>query len=288
MSPSLAALLAAFFFASSSLLTRLGLLRSNPATAVVISNAVNVLVFWTFFLFLLPWNLLISWAVLPFIAAGIAGPFLGRLTLYIGIDRVGVSLATALYDTQVLFAALGGILLFKEDVTYLGGSGVMLLMVGVTFLAIDPSAGNIGRPRHKKTDLLFPLVSGAFFATSYMFRKTGLMIQPNLLLGLPVVSTTSLIMSYIFAQFGPSRLAIPRGSSMIWLIGGGLATCAAQLFSLLAIREGDLTVVVPLQNTQPLVALALAALFLRRFERVTAPLILGVSLVVAGATMVNL
>ena len=287
MPPSVAALLAAFFFALSSLFTRLGLVRANPATAVVVANAVNVLVFWALFLSLRPWSLLESWAVLPFVAAGVAGPFLGRLTLYVGIDRVGISLATALYDTQVLFAAFGGVLLFNEGITPLGGLGVVLLLGGVVLLTADPSGGNVKRPRQQR-DLMFPLLSGVLFAASYMFRKAGLEILPEVLLGLPVVSTTSLVTSYIYAQLTPGRLSVPRGRPLAWLVGAGLATCAAQLFSLWAILQGDLVVVVPLQNVQPLVALGLAALFLRQLERVTRSLALGVLLVVGGAAMVNL
>ena len=282
-----AAVLAAFFFAASSLFTRIGLDRSNPATAAFIGSVVNVLTWWPLFFLLLPPSLLLSKAVLPFVIAGIAGPFLGRLTLYIGYERVGAALAGTIYNTQIPIAALGGVIFLQESVSLLGGVGILILLVGLTMVGMDPSAGNLGRPRRVR-DLAFPVVSGFFFGSSYVLRKIGLAIVPEVVLALSVVSFSSLAGLYASAPLTRQRFAMPGPGSLLPLVVAGVFTSGGQLFITLAILFGDLSVVVPLQNTQPLFTVAMAALFLRKMERVTRYVVAGAVLIVMGGVMVNL
>ena len=282
-----AALLASFSFAASALYTRLGLERSNPATAALIASVVNVVTWWPLFFALLPPSLLGSRAVLPYIAAGIVGPFLGRLTLYIGYERVGISLSGTIYNSQIPFAALGGVLLFQERITPLGGLGILILMVGLTLVGSDRSAGNLARPRRLR-DLLFPLVAGFFFASSYVLRKVGLLIVPEFILALPILSTTSLIALYASAPITRQRFGRPGPGAMAPLVVAGLFTSAGQLFITWALQLGDLSVVVPLQNTQPLFTLAMVAIFLHRMERVTRRIVVGALLIVTGGVLVTL
>ena len=72
------------------------------------------------------------------------------------------------------------------------------------------------------------------------------------------------------------------------LLVAGVAATFAQLFSMWAIKNGNLAVVIPLHNIGPVFSITMAAIFLRRRERVTKPVVTGVALVVAGATLVNL
>jgi len=66
-----AALMAAFFFSLTTYMTRLGL-ETTPGAVVLVSAWVNILTFATIFFVVLPARLLVSAAVLPFLAAGIA------------------------------------------------------------------------------------------------------------------------------------------------------------------------------------------------------------------------
>ena len=283
----LAAILAALFFAASDYFSRVALERVSPTSAVLATTWVNVLVWWPLFIFLVPWRLLASPATLPFIAAGILGPFLARLSLYTGMQRLGVSVAAPISNTQVLVAALGGILFFSERITPLGGLGILVLVAGASLLRADPSAGNREGPR-RQLDVVFPLLAALFFGVSYMFRKVGLQMVPELMLALPIISTTSLLTQYA-AGLARRRLpAFPRGSVLWPLAVTGLLLCGAQLFSLWAIHLGDLAVVIPLQSTSPLFAVGITAVFLRRLERVTRLVWVGATLVVTGAVLVNL
>ena len=57
--------------------------------------------------------------------------------------------------------------------------------------------------------------------------------------------------------------------------------------SLTSINRGDLVVVIPLQNMSPIFTVAITALLLRRLERVTRGVVVGVVFVAGGAALVN-
>ncbi len=286
MSPAIFAVLAGLFFALSSIYTRWGLERASTGSAVLITALANVVIFWPLFLIFAPFESISSWAVLAFIGAGASGPFLGRLLLFIGMARVGVSVATPLYNIQVLFAVIGGVIFFNETLTPFVGLGTVVLLAGVAMLSLDASGGNKDQPRRLK-DLAFPLASGFFFAVSFMLRKWGLEIKPEVYLGLAMMASTSFFTAFVIGPIQGKPLAFPKGHPLVMFAIAGLLTNVAQLFSLNAILKGDLVVVIPLQNTQPLFALILSALFLRRLERVTMMVVAGAMLVVAGAVLVN-
>ena len=286
LSPAILAVLSGLFFALSSIYTRWGLERSNTGAAVLVTALANVLVFWPLFLIFAPFSSLSSWSVLVFVAAGATGPFLGRLLLFNGLERVGVAVATPLYNIQVLFAAIGGVIFFDEALTPFVGLGTVVLLGGVALLSLGTSGGNKDRPR-RLTDLVYPLASGFFFAVSFIIRKWGLDLTPEVFLGLAVMASTSFFSAVVVGPIQGRSLNIPRGHPLFMFVVAGLLTNVAQLFSLTAIFQGDLVVVIPLQNTQPLFALILSALFLRRLEHVTPAVTFGAALVVVGAILVN-
>ncbi len=195
-------------------------------------------------------------------------------------------MATPLYNIQVLFAAIGGVIFFDEALTPFVGLGTVVLLGGVALLSLDTSGGNKDRQR-RLTDLAYPLASGFFFAASFMLRKWGLELTPEVFLGLAIMASTSFLTAVAVGPAQGRPLNIPRGHPLLMFVAAGLLTNVAQLFSLTAILRGDLVVVIPLQNTQPLFAVLLSALFLRRLEHVTTVVLIGAALVVTGAVLVN-
>ena len=274
------------FFALASFFTRLGLERGSTAAAVRTAAVVAVIASWPLFIFLAPWTSLSSWAVLTFVAAGFCGPFLGRLFLFTGLQRVGVAVTTPIYNVQVLFTAVAGVLFFSETLTPFIGVGTVAMLVGLALLGLDASGGNRDRPR-RALDLLFPLGAGFFIAITYVFRKWGLQITPEVFLGLAVMSSTALLTSMGAGAVKGQALSIPGGRTLVMFTIGGVMAITAHLCVLGALLHGDLLIVVPLQNMEPLFAVVLSRLFLRRLELVTPAVAAGALLVVTGGVLVN-
>ncbi|MDE2900120.1 MAG: DMT family transporter [Chloroflexota bacterium] len=287
MPPALLAVLAGMFFALASFFTRLGLERGTTDAAVRTAAVVAVAVSWPLFFFLAPWTSLSSWAVLAFVAAGVCGPFLGRLLLFTGLQRVGVAVTTPIYNVQVLFTAVAGVLFFSETLTPFIGIGTVAMLVGLALLSLDASGGNRDRPR-RTLDLLFPLGAGFFIAITYVFRKWGLQITPEVFFGLAVMSVTALVTSMGMGAVKRQGLSLPGGRTLVMFAIGGAMAITAHLCVLGALLRGDLLIVVPLQNMEPLFAVVLSRLFLRRLELVTPAVAAGAALVVTGGVLVNL
>ena len=72
---------------------------------------------------------------------------------------------------------------------------------------------------------------------------------------------------------------------MTYSIGGSLNALSV-LPHLYGLRYDDLTIVIPLSATAPLWALLLTAIFLRKIERITWPILLGTLAVVIGGALV--
>ena len=287
MSPAFLAVMAGLFFALSSFFTRMGLERGTTDAAVRTANLVAVAAAWPLFFLLAPFSSFSSWAVLTFIAAGVCGPFIGRFFLFTGLQRVGVAVTTPIYNMQVLFTALAGVLFFQEGLTPSIGGGTVVMLVGLALLGLDASGGNRDRPR-RPVDLLFPLGAGFFIAITYVLRKWGLQITPEVFLGLAVMSSTSFLTSVGAGAVRGHALAFPRGRTLAMFAFGGAMSTSAHLCVLGALLWGDLVVVVPLQNMEPLFAVILSRLFLRRLELVTPAVVAGAALVVTGGVLVNL
>jgi uncharacterized membrane protein len=94
------AICSAFLYALSNVIIKIGLRYAGSLTAVLISLLAGIAV--SFFLCALVGNLgqLMNRAVLFFMFAGIVGPFWGRFFLYKGVDRLGISIASPLYETK--------------------------------------------------------------------------------------------------------------------------------------------------------------------------------------------
>ncbi len=287
MPPAVLAIMAGLFFALASFFTRLGLERGTTDAAVRTSTLVATIISWPLFFLLAPLSSLSSWAVLTFIAAGICGPFLGRFLLFTGLQRLGVAVTTPVYNVQVVFTAAAGLLFFGEVLTANIGFGTVAILCGLALLSLDTSGGNV-QQRRRLWDLLFPLGAGFFIAITYALRKWGLQITPEVFMGMAVMSTTSFLTAAGAGARSGQALAFPRGRTLAMFVVGGLMAVAAHLSVLGALRSGDLVIVVPLQNIEPLYALILSRLFLRRLERLTPPVTIGAVLVVLGATFVNL
>ena len=286
MNPVALAVLTGLFLALASLYIRWGLERGTAGAAVLVVNFVSAVLAWPMFFLLSSWSEVSNWAVVTFIAAGFTGLFLGRLLLFAGMKKVGLSVSTPLYNIQAPLSVMGGAFLFSEALTPLIGFGTATAVGGVSLLCLS-RLGPRADHRIRLKDLALPLGSGACVAASQLLRKWGLEITPDIYFGLAIMASTSFLCSLATVVIWKQPISVPRGRPLNMFVMAGVMTNIAHLTGLAAILGGDLVVVIPLQNTEMIFALLLSVLFLRGLERVTLAVVTGAALVMAGAVMVN-
>ena len=103
------AISAAFFYGLSMVLVRVGLSSSNTLTGILISLVSPLVVLVGICLFTVSLDQFATGAVLFFILAGISGPFIARVLFFAGINRVGSAIASSLYGTKTMFAAIAAV-----------------------------------------------------------------------------------------------------------------------------------------------------------------------------------
>lgn len=264
--------------------------RANDALLVVLF--VNVLTFVpaTAVLYF-PEYPLVWESLASFVGAGFAGTLLGRLFVFMSIERIGASRSEPVKASQPLHATLIAVLVLHEAVTPAHMAGILLVVGGVATISWETTRdssprGSVGNWR----DLLLPLAAALFYGIEPILAKIGFATGTPTLVGLTAktVSATAFIVLYL--RF---RHALPSPASLVssntkWYGLAGLANTGFLMCYYAALEVADVSVVVPIIQTSPLVVLTLSYTFLSRRELVTKWLAAGTAIVVAGAILVTL
>ncbi len=227
--------------------------------------------------------------LLVFVIAGAIGTSIGRITIFVGVDRVGASLNSAILSTRPLFATLFALALIGEPLGPVTALGIVILVGGLGLLAASKGGDLAGwQPR----DLWWPIAAAAMFALANVARRYGLLESPiSPLEAVTINETAGLIalVAYVLARGRRDVLEMPR-ETYVYFAGSGLLTTVAMLslMTALGLEEGRIAIVDPLVATAPFFTLLFAALLLRDLERVTRGVIAGAVLIVCGAVLITL
>jgi uncharacterized membrane protein len=86
----------------------------------------------------------------------------------------------------------------------------------------------------------------------------------------------------------PIRVSVRFGRAGWWLVASGGLIGLAILGVFHALSLGEVSLVTPINATQPLIVLLFSALFLRDLERIRPAMVLSATAIVVGAILVSL
>ena len=285
MGPEFLALTSSVAWGSEAILVRRGSRYASVALAALMGFVLSTVGLWTAIWLYFPLSLLYTDATWYFIISGLIQPAIVRFMHYTGIVRLGASRAGPVRSVTPLFAiALAFTFLGErpEAAVYLGS---LLSVVGVWFT----SSRREGESEWKAIHLAYPLGAAFLTAISQNFRKTGLLIMPNPYIATAVTITTSLVVfSLSLVATGQLRTTFQGDRKCLPFYGAAAVVSAtAQLLGYIALSEGDVSVVVPLINTNPLFIVLFSALFLRDLETINARVAAGAVLIVTGIALIT-
>lgn len=283
--PVLMALGAGLTFAMSHFLVRLGLDRSNPASAVAVNVTVNAGALWILAAFFSPIRPIFSLSVWPFVLAGLFAPSLARVMLYHGYRHMGLARAAVLAGSVPLFSVAVAVGFLGERPAPPMVAGTVSIVIGVGLLSYSPAAGR----RWPRWAVVLPLAAALCFALRDVLSRVGLQSIPIPLTGAAVAATTSalaLYLSFLLPKKGEKFVLSWRS---FWLFSAsGLFLVGAYVCAFVALRMETVSLVSPLINVHPLYSVLLSYLFLQSVEKVSLKVVAGGVLVVAGAAGVLL
>lgn len=224
-----------------------------------------------------------------FVLGGLLGTAIGRLATFVGVDKVGASVNTAVINTRPLFASVFAITLLGEVATLLTIAGVVVLVVGLVTLTLGKGGDLRGwEPRH----LAYPLLAAATFGIGNVVRRYGLTVTDTTVLeALFINELTALVvlLGYALVRRREALFGAPAATYALFSVSGVITAFAlGSLFAALAHPEGRVVIVDPLAGLAPLFTTVFSYFLLRDLERVTKPIVGGTLLVVLGVTMVTL
>jgi len=283
------AIIAAFLYGASMILARIGMKETDTFSGAVISMIFSLLGSLLPFIFFVPFRHFASWALIYFIMAGLSGPCFGRFMLFIGINRLGSSVASTLYSIKPLFSALAAVLILGENLTIGIALATAIMVAGLAIVSSKQSSKPTESSWSKK-DLIFPILAGAAYGLSQVFRKIGLNIIDEPLMGVVVLNVAAVSFSLTLAFFRRNHQQLTFNQRKAWVIFGlsGIFSVSGQLTVFYALSIGSVVIVSPLSSISPLFVILMAFIFLKGSERVTWKVILGAVLIVGGTILLAL
>ena len=289
----LLALIPAVFWGFAPIFDKRGMAAGGgPVQASLVVVIVELLIYWTIITLFYRGSAFAGLTLevfLVFVFAGVVGTALGRITIFVGVDRVGASLNSAILSTRPLFATGIALVFLDEPVGPVTGVGIVVLVSGLSLLAVSKGGDLEG---WSVWDLLWPLAAAAAFAVANVSRRYGMLETPiSPLEAVTINETAGLIalVAYVVARGRTDVLSMPR-ETYVYFTGSGLLTSVAMvsLMAALGLEAGRIAIVDPLVATAPLFTIVFAALLLRDLERVTRGVVAGAGLIVVGAALITM
>lgn len=278
----LLALAAALGFAMAGVFLRRGLQYASPRAAALISVTFTAGFIWAVAAATVPLSRVLTWRVLPFLAAGLAAPGVARLVLYTGVERLGIARSSALVSSAPLFAVAMAIVFLGARPTWILLAGVLGVVAGGALLSLRTRE----EKRWRRRDLLLPVGAAGGFALRDILSRWGLREFPEPMIAAAAATLASVVVMWLIAAAGGREGLRPPPAGLGLMAAAGLCESAAYLTMWRALALGDVSVVSPLVHAQPFFTIVLVALFLRDLERVTWRIGLASALIVAGVAVV--
>lgn len=278
----LLAFLAAALYGTGLVTTYFGLRHLSALAGARVSIPSAALLFWALSPAGVDWS---GWqwsAVALFALVGSFYPAAVTLLTFVGNRRLGPTVAGTIGSTTPLFAVLGAAL-FLNEVPGIKESVATAVIVAGTMALSRPAAGAV--PGAARSALWMPWSAALLRALAQVLSKAGLALWASpfaAALAGYTVSAAIVWTAGMLAERGAAP-AFPR-RGVAWFVLTGALNGAAVLAMFYALTTGPVTAVAPVVATYPLFTLSLSALFIRH-ERVTARIVGGVVLTVAGVIM---
>ena len=279
--PKFFALITAISFGLNPVTLKLGFGKGGrPDTAMIVGLIVAV----PLYIALLPLaggphlELVTPSALLGFVLGGLFGTGIGRRWLYIAIDRIGASPATAIKNSAPVISAILAAILFAEPVTPLRFAAIVGIVVGVVLVTWKPGQGV---RRWLDVGVLAAIGAAVTYGIRPLFLKFGLEAADLPLTSAIVGAIAALSYALVFGDRSGLRTISREPAFGLFLLSGVL-----QAVGFLALNAGlsggIVSVVYPVTASAPLFALLFTAILLRGKESVTWRIVLGAVAVVAG------
>jgi len=281
LDPKIFALVTAICFGLNPVTLKIGFSRGGrPDTGMIVGLMVAV----PFYILLLPLaggphlELITPAALLGFVLGGLFGTGIGRRWLYIAIDRIGASPATAIKNAAPVISALLAAVLFSEPVTPIRWAAIVAIVGGVVLVTWKPGQGV---RRWLDVGVLAAIGAAVTYGIRPLFLKFGLDAADLPLSSAIVGAIAALTYALLFGDRSGLRTIAREPAFGLFLLSGMLQAVGFLTLNV-GLSGGTVSTVYPVTASAPLFALLFTAALLRGKESLSWRIVLGAVAVVAG------
>jgi drug/metabolite transporter (DMT)-like permease len=245
------------------------------------------------------------WAVTAFALAGICSTYLGRWLVFKSIETVGPSTASGLQCTSPMMTAVVGWVFLGEAIGAIGFLGMGLGILGLAGMSIGigrahrqmPTSSAVvagARPATWQGGFLFSavllgLASAAAYSGSHVFRASAVRHWNEALLGTTIGAVAGLLTLALASRkklpgYMENIRANPK-STRIYLAIGALQF-SAQALVIESMRYIPASLAALISMSTPLAVIPISYFFLRKREKLSPAIVLGICLTLAGMALV--
>lgn len=236
-------------------------------------------------------------AALAFLAGGFLGTAVGRIAMYIGVDRVGANITSGVIATNSLPALVLGYLFLQETITPLRILGIGIIISGLVVLSLSKGGDIRG---WQARDLVAPLTAAVAFGSGHVLRRFGLTLKlpehsSPLVIATPLeaaaineVAAAIGILAYACGYKRAYRdfLTIPRKAYVYFVIAGIISAIGLYVEFQLLVHE-KAAIVTALVATQAVFATVFSYFLIGDLERITRKMVAAILTVVVGLVLIG-
>lgn len=283
-------LLAAIIWGLSGVVAKRGLTNGgSPMLLALLSGGVGSTIFWGvlaaqrgggLFAHLTPAMIGI------FALAGLVASCVGRVSHFVGVDRVGATVANAAVTVHPMFSVTLALLFIGEPVRFIELSGMLVIIAGLVVLALSRGGDVKG---WKGWEVLIPIGAAFLFGVGDVLRRYAFITTgASSLEGAAVNSLAALTGFTVYVLLSGRWAAFRVSRTTYWYIGVAAVLTPLGLLSLLTgLSLGRVVVVVPLAATVPLFTIVFSYLLIGDLERVTRGVVVGSAAIVFGIYLIT-
>lgn len=213
-----------------------------------------------------------------FILGGLFGGAIGRRWLYLAIDRLGASPASAVKNSAPLITTALSIPLLGEHVTWIRWLAIVVIVAGISLVtwSSDWKEGKI-----LSVGLLAAMGAAVSYGVRPLFLKWGLEAASRPLTG----ALIGMLAAVIYATLLTPRSELWAGlrGPGAWLFAiSGIMQALGFLALTFGLSKAPASVVYPITSAAPLFTILFTALVLRKTERLNWRIVLGTCAIIAG------
>ncbi len=242
---------------------------------------------------------MVARAILVYSALGLIVPAISRWAVLKSVDVLGPSIAIPIQQgLRPLLAVTGAAVLLGEDIAPVRAIGVLAIVAGGWALSRRPpdergTPGPDGRRRRRyalRSGVVFPVTAAVAYAASDLLVRSTLgddLADPTFA---AMVSTGSGLTAWLIIVGAVPRIraSVRIGRAAWWLVASGGLIGVAILGVYQALSRGEVSLVAPINSTQPLIVLLLSAVLLRDLERIGRGTVVSATAIVVGAILVSI